>query len=247
MAVIVLRSSARRNPIGFPTSRWLLFGFLLFLSACARQCTTPVGEFQLHDRGVLDSRESNGWEIDLDFAFAPASHGVSCTCNKVVFVQMVRSVDHENGAYLYPSAEKQNRATAEGWYIDRIPNRIWGYYGRNDDGSFASTITVGTDTTTANLYDFPQRGENEPWLAFTWVAITVPVCIDNPSSSCTNQLLGYYEWAWLVDNAGTVTGTLHWISPKSLKDDFDDAVSQWNNQAPGLGKNVFPGFTRLSE
>jgi hypothetical protein len=185
--------------------------------------------------------------MDLDFSFAPAECDVDCTWNKVVFVQMLRSVDHDDGTFYYASSEKEDRATAEGWHIDRLASRIWGYYGRNDDGSFAGTITVGSDTSTATLSDFPKRGEEEPWIGFTWMAITVPVCIENPASACNEQLLGYYEWVWLVDDTGAVPGTLHWVSPKGFKDDFDDAVTEWNSQAPGLGKNTFPAFTRLSE
>jgi len=185
--------------------------------------------------------------MDLDFDFAPTECGVECTCNKVVYVQMLRSIDQDDGTYLYASAEKEDRATAEGWHIDRLAGKIWGYYGRNDDGSFASTITIGSDTATATLRDAPSRGESEPWLNFIWMAITVPVCIDNPISSCNEHLLGFYEWGWMVDAAGTVPGTFDWISPKGFKDDFDDAVGEWNIQAPGLGKNTFPAFVRLSE
>lgn len=239
--------SVKKVRWGWPRLKWLTWLIFITLAACTKYCTVPCGEFELHDRGVLDTATQNGWEMDLDFAFHPADCGVECTCNKVAFVQMVRSVDHGDGTYIYPTSEKEDRATSEGWYIDRLETRIWGYYGRYDDGSFASTVTVGSDTSTANLYDFPKRGEYEPWLGITWMAITVPVCIDNPTSSCNEHLLGYYEWVWLVDDAGTVPGTLHWVSPKGFKDDFDDAVAEWNAQAPGLGKNNFPAFTRLSE
>jgi len=210
-------------------------------------CTQPCGEFELNDRGIRDTSTQNGWEMDLDFDFEPVACGEDCACNKVCFVQIVRSVDQEDGTYLYPSSEKADRATSAGFYLDRLAGRIWGYYGRNDDGSFAGTVTTGSDTTTANLYDFPKRGESEPWLDFIWMAITVPVCIDNPTSGCNNHLLGYYEWAWSVDDAGTVPWTIHFISPQGWKDDFDDAVAEWNAQAPSLGKNVFPAFSRLSE
>jgi len=203
--------------------------------------------FQFNDRGVLDNTTANGWKMDLDFNFNPSDCGEDCNCDLVCFIQMVRTIDEENGTYLYATSEKQNRATSEGWYIDRLAGRIWGYYGRYDDGSFANTVTVGSETTKANLYDYPQRPEADPWIDFLWMAITVPVCIDNPNSSCNNHLLGYYEWAWVVDARGSVPYTLDWVSPKGFKDDFDDAIDEWNLQAPGLAKNNFPTFTRLSE
>lgn len=220
---------------------------LAALVTCSISCTKPCGEFDLNDRGILDTASQNGWEMDVDFDFTPADCGEECSCTLTCFVQIVRSVDLEDGTYLYPSSEKEDRATATGFYLDRLAGKIWGYYGRNDDGSFAGSVTTGSDTSTANLYDFPKRGDSEPWLDFIWMAITVPVCIDNPDSTCNNHLLGYYEWAWSADAAGTVPWTIHFVSPKGWKDDFDDAIDQWNLQAPGLGKNTFPAFTRLSE
>ncbi len=227
--------------------KWLMWSLVLLMVSCTDQCTKPCGVFQFNDDGILDNASVNGWDMSIDFDFNPADCGEECACNKVCFVQMVRSIDQEDGTYLYISSEAEDRATAEGWYIDRVNNRDWGYYGRNDDGTFANYLTPGSTTTTANLADFPTRGESEPWIDFIWMAITVPVCIDNPTSACNNQLLGYYEWAWHVDAAGTVPWGINWISPKGFKDDFDDAVAAWNTEAPGLGKNNFPAFTRLSE
>ena len=241
------KASTQISPQKKSKLRWLMWVVILMLPACLRYCTMPCGTFELQDYGIRDTADQNGWDMALDFSFSPTECEVECECNKVVYVQMLRSVDHEDGTFLYASSEKEDRATTEGWHIDRLAGKIWGYYGRNDDGSFAGTITVGSETTTATLRDFPRRGEAEPWLGFTWVAITVPVCIDNPTSTCNDNLLGYYQWAWIVDDTGAVPGSLHWVSPKSLKDDFDDAVAEWNIQAPGLGKNNFPTFIRLSE
>jgi len=171
---------------------------------------------------------------------------VSCTCNLVCFIQMVRNEDIEDGSFLYPSTEKEDRATAEGWYIDRLEGKVWGYYGRNDDGTFASTVAVGSDASTANIYDFATRGEEEPWINFWWTAVTVPVCTENAGSSCNDELLGYYFWGWKVDDAGAVA-TVDWTAGTGAKDDFDAAVAAWNVQAPTLSKNTFPTFTRLAE
>jgi hypothetical protein len=220
---------------------------LLGLISCTKSCTKPCGEFDLHDNGVQDTSAQNGWSMDLDFAFTPSECNNTCTCDLTAFVQIVRSVSLEDGTYLYPTSEKEDRATATGFYLDRLAGKIWGYYGRNDDGSFAGSVTTGSDTSTANLIDFPRRPESRPWLDFIWMAVTVPVCIDNPDSACNDHLLGYYEWAWSVDDVGTVPWTIHFISPKGWKDDFDDAVARWDLQAPGLGKNAFPTFTRLSQ
>lgn len=227
--------------------KWLMWSLVLLMISCSDQCTEPCGVFEFHDTGVLDNNSSNGWQMNLDFTFNPENCEDTCSCDLVCYIQMVRTIDQSTGTYLYASTEKLNRATAEGWYIDRLATRIWGYYGRNDNGTFASNLTPGSVGSPANLYDYPKRPEAAPWLDFLWMAISVPVCIDNPGSNCNNHLLGYYEWAWAVDAAGTVPYTLDWVSPKGFKDDFDDAVAEWNSQAPTLSKNTFPAFTRLSE
>lgn len=227
---------------------WALAVVMLFFASCADQCTQPCGVFTYNDGGLVDNpTDGNGIDMSVDFDFNPADCGVACECDKIAFVQIVRVVDEDDGSYKFASAEKEDRATSEGFYLDRLAGKIWGYYGRNDDGSFAGSITVGSDASTASLIDRPRRGDAEPWLGTTWMAITVPVCLDNPGSACNNNLLGFYEWGWLLDGAGTASGPFNFIAPKAFKDDFDDAVAEWNIQAPGLGKNNFPAFTRLSE
>ena len=230
---------------------WKMIMISLLFSSCTDQCTEPCGEFDFLDIHVLDSENisgtiSNGWEMTVEFDFNPADCGEDCACDKVAWVQMLRAIDQSDGTYLYGNEEKEERATSEGWHIDRLQGREWGYYGRNDNGSFASTVTTGSTTTAASLYDRPRRPDTEPYLGFTWMAVTVPVCIDNTGSACNNNLLGFYEWAWITTDASDVA-VLHWISPKAFKDDFDSAVAGWNTDAPGLGYNNFPAFTRLSE
>ena len=224
---------------------------IVLLSSCTGLFTEPCGDINFRDIHVIDSESirgvvSNGWEMTVEFDFNPHDCGLNCTCSKVAWVQILRSIDQSDGTYMYLNEEKEERATAEGWHVDRLQGREWGYYGRYDDGSFASTVTLGSDVTTASLYDRPKRSDAEPYLGYTWVAITVPVCIDNPVSACNNNLLGYYEWGWLVSDASDVA-TLHFMAPRGFKDDFDAAVAEWNADAPGLGYNNFPAFTRLSE
>jgi len=214
---------------------------LLAMTGCER--LPPCGTFTFTGN-IYDTAYSNGIDMDVKFDFDPATCGSDCTCDLVCYIQIVRTVDLEDGTYLYPSTEKQNRATAYGWYIDRVAGKIWGYYGRNDDGSFASYLVTGTDQNDAILNDSPRRGESEPWLQIWWMAVSVPVCIDD-DSDCLNNLLGYYFWSWVVDDAGTVTGILDAVAWEPLETDVDDAVAEWNSQAPGLGKNTFPAFTQL--
>lgn len=217
---------------------------LLVMTGCKCCVTLPAcGEFTFTGT-IYDTDKSNGVDMNVSFDFDPATCGSDCTCDLVCYIQIVRTVDLEDGTYLYPSTEKQNRATTDGWYIDRIAGKIWGYYGRNDDGSFAWYLVTGSDTTDAILNDSPRRGESEPWLQIWWQAVSVPVCIDD-DSGCLDNLLGYYFWSWVVDDAGTVTGIIDAVAWEPLETAVDDSVTEWNNQAPGLGKNTFPAFTQL--
>lgn len=219
---------------------------LLLLGACTRLCT-PIpkcGDFTFIGTKV-DTSEENGVDMNLSFDFNPVDCGSKCACDPVCYIQIVRTVDLETGTYIYPSSEKEDRATTNGWYIDRIPNRIWGYYGRNDDGGFAGNLDPGSATEPTILFDRPSRGEAEPWLQIWWQAVSTPVCIQ-PRSGCENRLLGYYFWSWAVNNDGTTTDPVHAVAWQPLENEVDAAVGEWNIQAPGLGKNSFPAFTRLA-
>ena len=215
---------------------------LFTLVACPR--VPPCGDFTFTGSEV-DTASLNGVDASVSFDFGPATCGSGCECNLIPFVQIVRTWSFEDAMPLYPTSEKSDRATANGFYIDRIANRIWGYYGRNDDGTFASYLTPGSNDTAAVLGDSPRRPEADPWLDIWWQAVSVPVCIDN-DSPCVNNLLGYYFWSWVVDSGGTVTGIIDLDGWEFLQDEVDDAVDEWNTQAPGLGKNSFPTFVRLA-
>ncbi len=219
---------------------------LLSVGACTNFCT-PLGRCGLFDftGSKVDTSNTNGIDMQVSFDFNPENCGSECTCNPVAYVQIVRTVDMESGIYIYPSSEKEDRATAAGWYIDRLEGRKWGYYGRNDDGSFASSLDPGSETEPAILFDSPRRRQAEPWLAIWWQAVSVPACIQD-TSGCSNRLLGYYFWSWLVDDAGTVSDPVHANAWEPMQADFDAAVGEWNAQAPGLGKNTFPAFTQLA-
>jgi hypothetical protein len=218
----------------------LLLGII---EGCAR--IEPCGTFSFSGSEV-DTTSENGIDASLSFDFDPADCTAECTCNLIPYVQIVRTWSFETSQPLYPTSEKRDRATTAGYYIDRVPDRKWGYYGRNDDGSFASYLTPGSNTTTAVLGDAPRRPEASPWLDIWWQASSAPVCIES-SASCFNDFCGYYFWSWLVDDAGTVTGIVDLVGWEFLSDQFNEAVAQWNAQAPGLGKNNFPSFGRLPD
>jgi hypothetical protein len=188
-----------------------------------------------------------GADIQVDFAFNPALCSSDCDCNTICYIQCVRIIDLETGNYLAPNTDQQNRIVTgnateafNGWALDRLSNRDWGYYGRYNDGSFATTIVTGSNTATATLFDVP-RG----WPDYSWFdAITVPVCIDD-GSPCVDNLLGYYYWLFIVNPGPSVDDPYDAIAREWHRDAFDLCITEWNNDAPGLGKNSFPTLIRM--
>ena len=74
----------------------------------------------------------------------------------------MRIIDRDTGEFLAPTSQQQARivtgqpeATSNGWAVDRIDGRVWGYYARNNDGTFASYLTPGSSTSPAILGDGP--------------------------------------------------------------------------------------------
>jgi hypothetical protein len=183
--------------------------------------------------------------MNLGFAFDAGVCGSTCAPTKIAYIQMVRTYDFDEGTYSYISEEHEARGTTYGWYVDRLTGRDWGYYGRNDDGSFAGNLTPGNNTTPAVLLDAPSRpdGMRNIW----WQAVSGAVSIDGGAGTCNNNFLGYYFWSWLVDDAGAVTDSyiIKGVAWEDLQLLMDDAVAAWNAQAPGLGHNLFPGFGKL--
>jgi hypothetical protein len=191
------------------------------------------------NRGITNS---------VSFAFNPATCGAGqCTTSSIAYVQMIRTFDISTGNYMTPNSEQTarmvtgNATTAfNGWAIDRLTARDWGYYGRNDDGTFSSTLTPGSNTVAAVLRDAPSGWPDGSWFD----AVSVPVCID-AGSSCVNRLLGYYYWQFFVGQDGSVGNPLDLVARQWHQDAFDLALAEWNTDAAGLGKNAFPAFSRM--
>jgi hypothetical protein len=221
----------------------LLSIITLFLLACGVE-TNPCGTFSFSG----SAHSNRGIDMTLNFDFDPNECAAApCTTNTVAYVQIVRIIDLDTGGYLSPNQQQTDRivtgrsqATLNGWAVDRLAGRVWGYYGRNNDGTFASTLTPGSDTTDAILRDRPSGWPNRSWFD----AVSVPVSID-ASSPCINQLAGYYYWWFVVGTDGVASDPFDWIGVEWMRDSFDEAVIEWNNDAAGLLKNAFPAFTRM--
>jgi hypothetical protein len=218
-------------------------GALAMLSACGDP-TVPCGTFTFTGSPI----SNGGIDCEVSFAFNAATcAAAACTCNTIAYVQIVRIVDRDTGDFLQPFSEQANRMVLgnateafNGWAVDRLFGRIWGYYGRNNDGSFSSTLTTGSNTTPAVLRDTPSG-----WAVNNWFdAVSVPVCIAS-GSTCVNRLLGYEYWLFIVEADGSGSDPFSEIGRLWHRDAFNLAVAEWNTDAPGLGKNSFPAMTPL--
>ena len=218
---------------------------LVLLAVLAIACGTPTlpcGTFAF-------TGTPNGTHLDLSvtFNFNPATCGAAaCNCNTIAYIQIVRIIDPSTGNFLAPSTEQFNRIvtggtpTQNGWAVDRVDHRNWGYYGRFDDGTFASYLTTGSNSTPAILGDSPAN-----WPAGSWFdAVSVPVCI-NAAASCNNRLLGYYYWLFVTDSSGNAGAPFDEVGVTWMQDSFNLSVTEWNNDAPGLGKHTFPAMSPL--
>lgn len=218
----------------------LLLALLAF--ACGNP-TFPCGTF-----GFTGAAHNNrGVNVTVNFNFNPATCGATCNCTTICYVQIIRVIDRDTGNFLAPNTDQQNRivtgtgnATQDGWAVDRLSGRVWGYYGRNNDGTFASTLTPGSNTSVATLRDTPSGWPDNSMFD----AVSVPVCIAS-GASCQNRLLGYDYWLFFVNNGGSTTEPFNEVGVDWMTTAFDRAVTEWNNDAAGLGKNTFPGMSPL--
>jgi len=220
----------------------LCVGAIVLAAACG-QATHPCGTFSFSG----SPNGNRGENISTSLSFSPGACSSNCGTNTIAYIQIVRIIDSDTGDFLAPSTQQHDRivtgqadATQNGWAVDRIDGRIWGYYARNNDGTFASYLTTGSNATPAVLGDGPSGWPDNSWFD----AVDVPVSID-ANSSCVNNLLGYYYWLFIVNSGGSTGSPFNEIGVDWNQTAVDLAVAQWNATAPGVGKNIFPAFTRL--
>src|SRR5215472_5848941 len=135
------RPSPARTPYvqqaGMQKRLLLMFVVLCLMPGCGPK-TTPCGVFTFN--GAPSG--NRGINLTQSFQFGPAPCTATCNCNTIAYVQIIRVIDRDTGAFLAPGPEQQARivtgqadATQNGWAVDRLEGRIWGFYGRNNDGS----------------------------------------------------------------------------------------------------------------
>jgi hypothetical protein len=212
------------------------------LAGCGT-ATQPCGTFTFNGTPISNA----GITCDVNFNFNPGTCSSTCTCNSIAYIQIVRIIDRDTGDFRQPHSAQFNRMVTgnatvafNGWAVDRLASRVWGYYGRNNDGTFASTLTPGSNTTTAILRDTPSG-----WAVNNWFdAVSVPVCID-AAATCNNRLLGFEYWLFVVTGSGAGSDPFSEIGRVWHADVFDLAVAEWNSDTAAIGANNFPAMPRL--
>jgi hypothetical protein len=175
--------------------------------------------------------QGDHFPLSSAFTFTPASCESDCNVQTDAMVQITAVYDATDHTYLYAGSGDQARADAHGWNIDRIDGAAYGWYGLlNDGATFASFWnTTGGNYTPNTLYDEPGG-----LLSNTiFYAVDVAVCFR--ADTCTNKILGYYFWSWIIDNNGNGTKFLTAPAWTDAATEFQSALASWNAWAPTSG------------
>lgn len=191
----------------------------------------------------------HSFSVSAAFDFTPATCGKNCECTTDCIIQMVwvYNEDDRTNVYATSQPEASARATPNGWTIDQLEGWAYAYYGLNNDGTFDNGYNPpGSNNNPTTLFDLPGGWPNNT----LFYAFDVAVCYK--SKTCENHILGYYFWSWSIDNDGNSTQFIAAPGWKDLDQEFQVAVTGWNNWAPtsaaqdeGGGQPVLPHAVAL--
>jgi hypothetical protein len=188
----------------------------------------PGNKFGSWDFTQVNTNGANknaSYASEVNIKFAPEASNVDAS--EIAFVQNVRTLDSANK----PDEDRdnfKNRMTDEGFTIDRVDDRKFGYYGYNNDGTSAGNTSPGSSPNPlkpATLYDKPSWNHPNTKWDFE-AAVTAKAGAD------AGTIYGALSWGFDVDKDNKVTSH----APKHLdkqSGSFDKAVTKWNEQAKG--------------
>jgi len=179
--------------------------------------------------GTVQSHPA-AFPLNSAFTFNPATCGKNCDCDTDCMIQMTWVYDVTDQMNVYAASGDQDRADADGWNIDRVNGAGYGYYGLLNDGVtfYSGWNTTGGNGTPNTLIDKPSWGNN------TWFySVDAAVCFK--SKTCSNHILGYYFWSWIIDNNGNASEFIIAPAWKDLDTEFQSALAGWNKWAPTSG------------
>jgi len=224
---------------------------LMSMAGLALICTLP-GCQPTEDCGSWTFSGTPGersFNVNAAFDFTPATCGKNCECTTDCIIQMVWVYNEDDQTFIYASDQTgaSARATPNGWTIDQIDGWAYAYYGVNNDGTFANNYNPpGSNNNPTTLIDLPGGQPNNT----IFYALDVAVCYK--SKTCENHILGYYFWSWSIDNEGNSSQFIAAPAWKDLDQEFQAAVTGWNNWAPttssqdeGAGQPVLPHAIQL--
>jgi hypothetical protein len=173
----------------------------------------------------------NSFPLSNAFTFDPASCGKSCQCTQDAMIQMTWVFDADLGTNVYASDQPQGgRSTSTGWSIDRIDTAAHGWYGLQNNGTFyPGWNPPGSNGTPTTLFDQPGGWGRNTY----FYAVDVAGCYS--SDTCSNKLLGYYFWSYILDSNDVGQKFITAPAWKDLDATFQDALTAWNTWAPTSG------------
>src|SRR5258706_607528 len=103
-------------------------------------------------------------------------------------------------------------------------------------------VACGTPTLPCGTFAFagtPSGSHVDLTVTFNFNAATCG------AAACNNRLEGYYYWLFVTDSSGNAGAPFDEIGVTWMQDSFNLAVTEWNTDAPGLGKHPFPAMSPL--
>ncbi len=174
------------------------------------------------------------WEVKQTNSDMPKAKSVvhitfiptnKCLCEgDIAFIQIYRNVNANNAKDIISNTS--DRASANGWTVDKKPGRKSGWYAYNDDDTtHGNTITPGTATqagrSNATLDDNPDAtypGSNNYFETFA-------IC------KKSKVIYAGVSWGFHRDDNGKVTSLPTTNVDLTKIGDFTDAVAAWDTQA----------------
>ena len=234
--------------------RNLVLSVALIVAVLGRACA-PVLADAIGSCGIFTFQGSSNYDgatIDNKFSFQPSQCQSDCLCDRICYIQIVRAIDSVTGEPQWFSDQQWNRmvtgqsdALLNYWAIDRIDDRIWGYYGMNDNGSFDSyLLKPGNNREPAELGDDPKPKQDTHPIKFE--AIDVTVCINEQSGGCVNNILGCYYYCFTIGDQDAAGNLSSHPGAEWNKKAVELAVQEWNKNV-GSKKKMFPQFKWLAK
>ncbi len=183
------------------------------------------GDWDFTQKNTNAARAGAGYVSEVTITFKPKD---KCACDEIAFVQTTRGTDTTTGKHEEARDNFKNRMTSDGWTIDRVDRRKYGWYGYDNDDT-ASGITPGKaapgSLVDAVLFDAPGFSR------VNWRREFEACAICKKGKDALN-VYGCLTWGYEADKDGKLTSLKVGVTDGPSKA-FTAAVDAWNDQAKG--------------